>query len=243
MQTFDENGGAAGPGLDPGKAQSLSFMMELDPDPLSSHPIHSATDLERAAGLLQDRRAIVYPTETLYGLLARAFDEDPLQMIIDLKDRPSGHPMPCIIGDEGDLVKLASSVTPDQKLLMNRFWPGPLTLIFDAIPGLPHRLTGGLGTIGVRVPGHDHARALAKMVGPLAATSANKSSEPTPNDPKAFTELFPGVPVFDGGILPPSKGSTILDGRSRPPKVIRRGDVPISALEKTLDTPIVRGEV
>ncbi len=217
--------------------------MELDPDPLSSRPNHSATDLKRAASLLFDRKAIVYPTETLYGLLANAFDEEALQMIIDLKGRTKGNPMPCIIGDIDDLSKLASSVVPDQELLMDRFWPGPLTLIFNAADGLSDRLTGGLTTIGLRVPGHKQARTLAKMVGPLAATSANRTGEPTPNDPKVFGELFVGVQVFDGGVLPPSKGSTVLDGRSRPPKLIREGDVPISALEEALDTPIVQGEV
>lgn len=243
MPNFDGNGGTAGPGPDPGKARCLSLMMEIDPDPLAPYMKLSAADLRRAAGLLQDRNVIVYPTETFYGLLAYAFDEKALERIAALKGRTSENPMPCLIGRREDLSKLASVIVPDQEVLMDRFWPGPLTLVFDAVAGLPGYLTGGTGTVGVRVPGHEQARSLAAKVGPLAATSANRSGEPAQMDPGTLRDLFPGVPVFDGGVLPPSKGSTVLDVRSRPVKAIRVGDIPLSAVEEVLHTPLVRGKV
>ncbi len=218
-------------------------MMELDPDPLSPYSNLTASDVKQAASLLSDRKVIVYPTETLYGFFAPALDDEALGMIATLKGRLPKNPLPCIIGRRQDLSKLVQTIVPDQELLINRFWPGPLTLVFDGIMGLPSLLTGGTNSVGVRLPGYGPARRLAEMVGPLVATSANRSGEPTPCDPAAIKAQFPNVPLFDGGILQESKGSTVLDARTGPATLIRDGAICASALSEALQTPIKRGEV
>ena len=208
--------------------------MDPDPDPNQQPPLPAATDLSLAQSLLEGRQVIVYPTETQYGLLAGLFFSEALETILKLKGRDRSCPMPCIIGGENDLPKVAAQISELHQRLMDRFWPGPLTLIFDATPEVPEAVTGQSGSIGVRVPGLESARVLAARTGPLVATSANRSGQPPWLDAREIRDQFAGVTVFDGGRLVPSQGSTVLDVRGPKPKLIRDGAVPVSALEEIL---------
>jgi L-threonylcarbamoyladenylate synthase len=193
-------------------------------------PRNKEHDLDQAAKLLSAGEVIVFPTETFYGLVASAFSGKALAAVQKLKGRSTTSPLPCLIGDTDDLPKLARRISDLDKELIARFWPGPLTLVFDAVENLPEAITAGTGTVGVRVPGHNDARRLARMAGPLVATSANRSGENPVVDGAEAKEKFPDLLVFDEGSLPASKGSTVLDLRQGPPKILRHGDIPVDAL-------------
>lgn len=215
--------------------------MEPEPDPLSPKLVVPASRIDLAVDLLKGRKAVVYPTETFYGIMADAFCTEAIEQVYSIKGRKENTPLPCIIGKSEDITTMAGEVLPEHRLLMDRFWPGPLTLIFDAVKGLPDKVTAGTGTVGIRVPGHSFAQKLASRVGGLIATSANASGKPPLTNALKISETFPGIMVFDQGPLPPSKGSTILDVRCSPPVLIREGDIPASELERALETGLSEG--
>ena len=215
--------------------------MEPDPEPSPKPPLDASSDLALAIGLLLDRKVIVYPTETFYGFLAGAFFPEALEKIMLLKGRKHPSPLPCIIGDPDDLPRLAARINERQRVLMDLFWPGPLTLVFDAAPAVPAEITGDTGSVGVRMPGHEGARELASRAGPLAATSANLSGELAPLTISEIKDMFAGVTVFDSGALSPSRGSTVLDVRTEKPILIRDGDVPADALGRALKINVEKG--
>lgn len=202
--------------------------------PLDDPHLHDAADAALAVSMLLAGKVIVYPTETFYGFLASLRFPDAVLETQTLKGRKTAAPLPCIIGDENDLSHLADNVTPLQKKLMALFWPGPLTLVFDARDDLPATVTGHTKTVGVRVPGHSGARRIAIQTGPLTATSANLSGEPPAHHVTPIADRFSGIPIFDGGTLAPSFGSTVLDVRSGNLEIIRAGDLSIKTIERTL---------
>jgi len=216
--------------------------MEADPDPLLQPFPAAASEHSLAVRLLRTGRVIVYPTETFYGLFADAFCVEALERIAHMKGRNGPATLPCIIGKPEDLPKLALRVTGEQHLLMEKFWPGPLTLVFSAAKQVPEQVTGGTGTVGVRLTGYADARAVSAEAGPLVATSANLSGQPPAGNAGQLTEIFPGTAVFDGGTLSQSKGSTVVDVRTKPYILIRDGDLPVGQIEKTLGADIERGQ-
>lgn len=188
-------------------------------------------------GHLDAGRPIIAPTETLYGFLARLDRPEALQRVVDLKGRDGAKPMPCVAAHTAMALACFDSIPHDLDRLAQRFWPGPLTLIGPAKASCVGPATGGGPTIGVRVPGMKFLRTLTAQVGvPLAATSANRSGRPGAGDPDAIAAQFADedVILYDAGILPPSKGSTVVDLTVRPFHVVREGDVPIKAIEAAL---------
>ena len=203
-----------------------------------------AAVLGEAARLLDEGRAIAFPTETFYGLLARIDRPEGLKRVLSLKGRGETKPMPCLASDP--VMAAASFDPPPAHLpeLAARFWPGPLTIVGRSHAGLIGYATGIGRTIGVRVPSSAACRLLVEKCGCLvAATSANPSESPPAASAAEVTEFFAGeeeLVVFDGGILPPSLGSTIIDLSADPPCVIREGDAPLEPIEKILGRGLVR---
>lgn len=188
-----------------------------------------AIEVFRAGGV------IAYPTETFYGLCVDPFNEKAIEALYRLKGRPQKSPIPLIIGDAGMLGKVVSDITPLAHKLMQRFWPGPLTIVLKAGPGLPSRLTAGTGTVGVRLPGSSHARRLSKTLSsPITSTSANPSGEPPATRPEEVLSYFDGTIglLIEGGTLKGGKGSTIVDARGETPVILREGEVPSSLILK-----------
>ncbi|MEG1610752.1 MAG: L-threonylcarbamoyladenylate synthase, partial [Bilophila sp.] len=135
-------------------------------------------DLHRAAELMLDGHAVIFPTETFFGLGSRALDADATARVFRAKHRSTVRPLPLILGewDQLDLVaKVPDAILP----LLHQFWPGPLSVIFPARLRVPDILTGGTGRVAVRLSSHPVARALAQAVGePITASSANISGRP-----------------------------------------------------------------
>ena len=194
-----------------------------------------------AIRLLQAGQQVGIPTETVYGLAARAADPQAVAGIFTLKGRPPTHPLIVHVAGPPDTI---ARYDAHGKLLMTRFWPGPLTLVLwrrldGEQPGVPDAVTGGRDTVAVRCPAHPLALALIWAVGPLAAPSANRFGMLSPSTAEHVLEAFPDLPVVDGGPCSIGVESTILD-LSGPPALLRPGGVPVEAIEALIG-PVQRG--
>jgi len=184
--------------------------------------------LAEAARSLHAGELVAFPTETFYGLGAHALDEAAVGRVFDAKGRPADKPLLVLV----DSIRMVSSVARDvparARRLMDRYWPGPLTLVLPAHPGLPAALTAGTGTIGVRLSGHPVARALVAVLGaPITAPSANPHGAPSP---RTAGEVAAGLAdrialILDGGPTPGGPASTLLDLTRTPAVVLRAGAV------------------
>jgi len=191
--------------------------------------------LIEAAGEIKGGGIVAFPTETFYGLGVIYSDTQALMKLFELKRRPKDKPMPLIIGDVSALAVIASAPEKIAWRIIERFWPGPLTVLLAAKPGLPDLITGGSGKVAVRVPGRSFALDLARAVGyPLTATSANISGMPPSENPGDVIGYF-GDSInllIDGGRAPGGKPSTIIDMSQGGISLVRPGAV---AYEKILE--------
>lgn len=202
-------------------------------DPLD--PDQSA--LSRIAGILKSGDVIAYPTETFYGLGADASNPAAVDRIFDIKGRDQKNPIPLIIGSIEMLKRLVVEVPRNATKLIGKFWPGPLTIVFNAAASVNPALTGGTGKIGIRLSGNHLARKLSEgIAGPLTATSANLSGAGECVSAAEVVRALNGRinTVVDGGNTPGGKGSTVIDITVEPPRVFRHGAVPVEAIECTL---------
>jgi L-threonylcarbamoyladenylate synthase len=183
--------------------------------------------IELAARRLKQGAVLVYPTETFYGLGARAFDSKANRRILELKEREEGKPLPLIASDRDQIEMLTGHVSEDLERLAEAFWPGPLTLVVPARPGLDGPLAHVM-TVAVRVSGSVIARELARATAsPLTATSANRTRQLPPKT-AGEVELALGGEVdllLDGGPTPGGKPSTIVDLTRGEPRLLREGPV------------------
>ena len=172
---------------------------------------------------------IAFPTETFYGLGAKYDNPLPLERIYTIKKRPQNKAMPLIIGRRELLGLVAEVVPPAAERLMNRFWPGPLTLILPAKANISRYITAGTGTVAVRIPGTSFAQKLAAAVEfPITATSANISTHPPAASADAVSRYFNDHldAVIDCGRTRGTVPSTIVDATKERPVVLRRGVIP-----------------
>jgi len=184
--------------------------------------------LERSLRVLKEGGLIAYPTESFYALGVLATDEEAVKRLCKIKKRPANKPLPVIVGDMETLKSVVKSLPLQAEALMKKFWPGPLTLIFEAVSGLPAFLTGGSDRIAVRIPGDSAALHLAKAVKlPVTATSANPSgSSPARSAQQVIDYFGEGIDlVIDAGETPGGKPSTIVDMTVEPFKILREGRI------------------
>ena len=191
----------------------------------------------KAGEILRNGGLVAFPTETVYGLGGDAFDPDAAGKIYAAKGRPSDNPLIVHIADVADLNEVAREIPDKAKMLMEAFWPGPLTLIFFKRQGIPCTVTGGLDTVAVRFPDNDIARAMIKSGGGfIAAPSANRSGSPSPTLAEHVLKDLQGRidMVIDGGASVLGLESTIVDMTVDPPMILRPGFVTREMLEKVI---------
>jgi L-threonylcarbamoyladenylate synthase len=194
-------------------------------------------DLRKALAILESGGVIAYPTETFYGLGADAGNEKAVEKIYAIKGRTFTKPLPLIIGDRKDLDRYVELVPETARILMTVFWPGALTLVFEASQFVLPRLMGGTGKIGIRLSSHPIASRLSGMLSrPVTATSANLSGEKECSSaydiPEALRNRVDAI--IDGGQTPGGLGSTIVDVTTDPPSLLRAGVISSSLIEDRL---------
>ncbi len=191
--------------------------MSTDGDQTSSSRLDSA--LDRAAAHLREAGLVIMPTDTVYGIGALACDPHAVAHLLATKGRGPQMPPPVLVAGPQQLEATAVA-TPSARLLMEAFWPGPLTLVLDADPRLGWDLGETGGTIAVRVPDHPLALALLRRTGPLAVTSANHTGQAPATDAGSARDAFPGrvrlAQEADGGGLDPGTDILLLDGGPTP---------------------------
>jgi L-threonylcarbamoyladenylate synthase len=194
--------------------------------------VPSERALDAAASWLEQGVPVVIPTETVYGLAARARDARAVSAVFEIKGRPADNPLIVHVTRESHLDEVGARLSPLAAALARRFWPGPLTLVVAGGTELPW-VTAGLDSIAVRHPAHAFAAALIDRAGPLAAPSANRSGGPSPTCAlHAARDLDARVPlVVDGGQLEHGLESTVLDVRGERPVLLRPGALPLERLE------------
>jgi L-threonylcarbamoyladenylate synthase len=191
--------------------------------------------LKTAAALIKRGGAVAFPTESFYGLGVNATDERAVQHLFHIKKRRSDRPVLILIPNRDMLDRYVARIPESADKLIAHFWPGGLTLVFEAGPDTPQSLTGGTGRIGVRISSHPVATGLSLNAGlPITGTSANLSGEPAATRAEQVVgSLQDSVDlILDGGPTQGGKGSTILDVTVDPPRILREGMVGRDDLEK-----------
>jgi len=188
--------------------------------------------MAEAVTALSQGEVVAYPAETLYGLGVDPLLEHAIDRLFEVKGRPESNPIPVIVADEDQMLALVNETSLAARKLIDRFWPGPLSLVLPKAPIVPDRLTAGRPDICVRCPASSIARALCARYGRgITSTSANRSGEfPV----RKLDDLnLKGVAIaIDAGELDPGRPSTIYDVRSG--EVLREGEVGADAIQECL---------
>jgi L-threonylcarbamoyladenylate synthase len=184
--------------------------------------------IEKASQKILEGGVVAFPTETFYGLGADALELEALRKVFQIKGREENKPLLLLVADRTWLPGLVKKIPPVAEQLIERFWPGPLTLVFEASPNLPSILTAHTGQIGLRISSHPVAQALVQAVGrAITATSANVTGQPSASlASEVFQTLGKQVDaILDGGKTAGGLGSTVLDVCGALPKILRQGAV------------------
>jgi L-threonylcarbamoyladenylate synthase len=205
---------------------------------ISVNPINPEPSLVAEAAAVLARGALVaFPTETVYGLGADAANPHAIRKIFEVKGRPSDNPLIVHIADEILLDNFAMNVSPLGKKLIESFWPGPLTLVFEASRNVPREVTAGLDTVAVRMPHHPVALSLLAAFGRgIVAPSANVSGGPSPTTAQHVMADLGGAieMILDGGPTEIGLESTVLDVTVNPPLLLRQGGLTTERLEAVI---------
>ena len=184
--------------------------------------------IKEAVNLLLAGEVVAIPTETVYGLAADARRDEAVNKIFSAKKRPADNPLIAHIGDISQVDILATNISKEARLLMEHFWPGPLTLILPCSGVVSKLVTAGLNTVALRMPSHKVALKLLRTSGiPLAAPSANLSGKPSPTRPEHVMQDLKNriAGVISGGVCEIGLESTVIDMTVTPPVILRPGSI------------------
>jgi L-threonylcarbamoyladenylate synthase len=186
--------------------------------------------IDQAVAVLKRGGACVFPTDTLYGLGCNALDPHAVGKVFDIKHRSYMKALPMLVRDLSWARELVY-LTPEHERIIEQFWPGKVTFILPRRPIVPAMVCGGGQTLGIRAPGHPIVQTLLRHFGyPLVGTSANLSGDEALHDPAVIAQAFevaspqPDL-LMDGGVLPQSQPSTVVDLSGRMPRILRQGAV------------------
>ena len=206
--------------------------------------------LLEAAEILKNGGLVAFPTETVYGLGANALNEEAAKKIYAAKGRPSDNPLIAHISCMEELPAIVKEIPEAGRKLAEKYWPGPLTMIFPKKDIVPYGTTGGLDTVAVRMPVDPVANCLIHLAGvPIAAPSANTSGRPSPTKAEHVIEDMDGKieMIIDGGAVGIGVESTIVDVSGEIPTLLRPGAITIEMLRETLGQvdidPVILGPV
>ena len=203
---------------------------------------NQAADLTAAVSALKRGEVIVFPTETLYGLGADALNFSAVEKVFHLKGRDPNNPFPVLVADLAMVDSLVAAISPLAKLLMTRYWPGPLTLVLPARTEIPRALVNSRGGIGVRLSSQPLATELVRLLGhPLTGTSANPSGQPGAQTVVQAKNYFSEkISVYvDGGALHSRTGSTVAAIEKDRLRIIRDGEISREALADAVGKGVI----
>lgn len=206
-------------------------IIRIDINNIDTDKLKYAAEIIKAGGL------VAFPTETVYGLGADALNESAVEKIFKAKGRPSDNPLIVHISDRSQLGRLVKTIPQNTEKLIDRFWPGPLTLVMEKSDIVPSIISAGLDTVAIRMPSHPVAVMLIKMSGvPVAAPSANISGKPSPTTAMhVIDDLYGKIDaVIDAGDTNLGLESTVLDLTSVPPVILRPGCITSEDLKKVI---------
>lgn len=189
------------------------------------------------AKFIKEGKLVAFPTETVYGLGANGLDEEAVKKIFIAKGRPQDNPLILHVSSIEDVKPLVKSISKEAEILMKRFWPGPLTILFRKSNKVPNIITAGLDTVAIRMPNHPIAIELIKNSGvPIAAPSANTSGKPSPTlADHVIEDLYGKVHmIIDGGSTGVGLESTVLDLTEEIPMILRPGGITLEDLKKII---------
>jgi L-threonylcarbamoyladenylate synthase len=188
-----------------------------------------AVNLDEAVSALRDGQLVIYPTETVYGIGADVQNAEAVAKLFRLKGRDPAKPVSVLISSLDDLASVVAEVTPRVCRLLDRFFPGPLTVVLPAASQLHAALHAGTGWIGIRQSSHPMAQALVKSFGaPITTTSANPSGEAGGYSVAQIRDYFSDEPdlfFLSGGDLAPSRGSTVVKAQGKELHLLRQGEI------------------
>lgn len=194
-------------------------------------------EIKKQAEILKKGNTVIFPTETVYGLGANALDEKAVSKIYEAKGRPSDNPLIVHIYDKHQVEELAKDISPKAHVVMDKFWPGPITIILNKKDIVPSRTSGGLDTVAIRMPSNPIAKELLKETNlPIAAPSANISGRPSPTKANhVYEEMNNRVDgIILGGDCTFGLESTVLDLTNDIPTILRPGSVTKEDLESVI---------
>lgn len=198
--------------------------------------------IRQAAKIIKSGNLVAFPTETVYGLGANALNSKSVRKIFIAKGRPSDNPLIIHISNSADLKMLVEQIPDTAHQLINKFWPGPLTLVLKKSKKVPKITTGGINTVAVRMPENKIAQSLIKEAGvPLAAPSANVSGRPSPTTSKhVYNDLNGKISmIIDGGKTKIGIESTVVDLTRKTPMLLRPGAVTLEQLQDIIGKIVV----
>lgn len=215
----------------------IIFTIEPDaPDPAA---------IKQAAEAILRGELVIFPTETVYGLAASALDEEAVRRVFDAKGREEGRPLPVQVAGLDALAMVAAALPESGRILAEKYWPGPLTLVLPKKENVSELVSAGSDTVGVRVPDHPVALAMLREVGiPIVATSANLSGNPAPAcAAEAVRELGDAVAVvLDAGESRIGLASTVIDVTVPVPRILRVGAITVQEIRDILGDIEVIGD-
>lgn len=196
--------------------------------------------IEQAARYIKAGELVAFPTETVYGLGADAFQPHAVEKIFLVKGRPPQNPLLVHVSNLTQVQALTRSLPVTARNLMERFWPGPLSIILPSLPSVPDIVRGGQTGVGLHMPSHPAALALIEATGPLAAPSANLYGRPSPTNAMHVRQDLDGkiAAVLDAGDTGAGLESTIIDLTTDKCKILRSGGTSIEVLEEFLGEKI-----
>lgn len=206
----------------------MTFISKIDENNINKD------EIKKQAEILRKGNTVIFPTETVYGLGANALDENAVSKIYEAKGRPSDNPLIVHIYDKKQVNDLAHDINENAKIIMEKFWPGPITIILKKKDIVPMRTSGGLNTVAIRMPSNPIAKALLEAVKlPIAAPSANISGRPSPTRGKhVYEEMNNRVDgIILGGDSTFGLESTVLDLTNDIPTILRPGSITKEDLE------------
>ena len=206
----------------------------------------SRSIIRKASNLICNGEVVAFPTETVYGLGANALDASSISKIYEIKGRPSDNPLIVHIADMKTFRSLVSEIPSGARKIINKFWPGPITLVLKKSKILPKVTTGGLNTVAIRMPKSNVALELIKESGfPIAAPSANISGKPSPTKANHVKDDLDGKIklILDGGSTDIGIESTVIDMTQRIPVILRPGGISKESIEDEIGNVLFHDSV